>query len=96
MHLLPARFKEALLLRKPLHLTCDGGRASVLSPARFAIMVTAGGCLLENLVIKSHQVWGGGALGSAGTPHLVPHCVVHHQSLPLACCSELRLGPPLF
>lgn len=56
VHLLPQRFKEALLLRKPLHLTCDGGRASILSPARFAIMVTAGGCLLENLVIKSHQV----------------------------------------
>jgi len=56
LHLLPARFKEALLLRKPLHLTCDGGRASILSPARFAVMVTAGGCVLENLVIKSHQV----------------------------------------
>ncbi|KAI7844341.1 hypothetical protein COHA_002139 [Chlorella ohadii] len=56
LHLLPVRFKEALLLRKPLHLTCDSGRASILSPARFAVMVTAGGCVLENLVFKSHQI----------------------------------------
>ena len=67
---------EALLLRKALHLTCDEGQARILSPARFAIMCNAGGCLLENLVLKSHQVgvgsaaWGGCQL-VAPTPPLL-------------------------
>ncbi|KAL4445841.1 hypothetical protein ABPG77_009040 [Micractinium sp. CCAP 211/92] len=56
VHLLPGFYKEALLLKKPLHLTCDAGRARILSPARFAIMATGRGCLLENLVLKSHQI----------------------------------------
>lgn len=56
VHLLPGFYKEALLLKKPLHLTCDDGRARILSPARFAIMATGRGCLLENLVLKSHQI----------------------------------------
>lgn len=58
VHLLPGCYKEALLIRKPLHLTCDGGRARILSPARFTVFVAGSGCLLENLVLKSHQVWG--------------------------------------
>ena len=63
-----AMLQEALLLRKALHLTCDEGQARILSPARFAIMCNAGGCLLENLVLKSHQVGcGGTGLGRSPT-----------------------------
>lgn len=51
-----ALLQEALLLKKPLHLTCDGGVARILSPARFAVFVAGSGCCLENLVLKSHQV----------------------------------------
>lgn len=58
VHLLPGFYKEALLLKQPLHLTCDSGpgEARILSPARFAIMALGRGCLLENLVLKSHQI----------------------------------------
>lgn len=47
---------QALLLKKPVHLLCDAGEARILSPARFAVMVAARGCLLEGLVLKSHQI----------------------------------------
>lgn len=79
LHLRPGFYKEALLLRKPLHLTCDGGEARILSPARFAVMVTARGALLERLVLKSHQVRRGGggccgclAVAAAAPPRRVP------------------------
>lgn len=52
----PPPLQEALLLKKPLHLTCDGGgQARICSPARYAMMVAGRGCLLENLVLKAHQ-----------------------------------------
>lgn len=54
VHLLPGHYKESLLVRKPLHLTCDAGVAHVASPGRFAVCADAP-CLLENLALKSHR-----------------------------------------
>ncbi|PSC67871.1 hypothetical protein C2E20_8525 [Micractinium conductrix] len=55
VHLLPGFYKEALLIKKRLHLTCDGA-VRILSPARFAVMCASAGCLLENVTLKSHQI----------------------------------------
>lgn len=69
-HLPACLLQEALLLRKALHLTCDEGQARILSPARFAVMCNASGCLLENLVLKSHQVGSGrGGRGGISAAH---------------------------
>eukprot|EP00887_Chlorella_sp_A99_P000962 scaffold5.g962.t1 len=54
-HLLPGFYKESLLVRKPLHLTCAAGaRARLASPARFAVFANAP-VLLERMVLKSHS-----------------------------------------